>query len=100
MTMIRIELNNVKNINESLCGVARGVGYEVQSISSMRNSVSSQIQGRRNIQERINNVMKKMQNIENDIYALHRIVGYSTNAYTNLETELCKMCADKNFTIK
>ncbi len=97
MTMIKIELNDVKSINESLCEVGRKVGTEAGTINGMKNSVSTQIQGRRNIQDRINNVTKKMQNIENDIYALYRMISYSANSYTNLEIELCKMWADKRF---
>lgn len=95
MTVIKIAINSVNDVNEVLNSIKRNTGEVRNSVASLKNSVFNNIQARRNIRGRIQSVENKISEVETSLGELYSLINYSTNSYSVTEKELKKELEDR-----
>lgn len=94
MTMIRISLNDVKNTNEALKNISSDIDCVNNTVGGLKHSVDSGVQARKDIRNKIYNVEKKLNRIEEEINELYKMINYSTGSYTKTENDICRKLAE------
>ena len=88
MSEIRIDLKKVRKANYNLPSVVSNLSAQKRYVNMIRWRVPSEIQERREIQKRLDEILKRIEKEEERIQEIYKVTGSAVQQYVNLETAL------------
>ncbi len=88
MSEIRIDLKKVRKANYNLPAVVSNLSSQKRYVNMIRWRVPSEIQERREIQKRLDEILKRIEKEEERIQEIYKVTGSAVQQYVNLETTL------------
>lgn len=90
MSFIKLNINNIRNENVDLLLFRNELNKVINELVKLQNSVSMDIQSKRDIEQRIANTRKQLFLVEQRIVSLYKLINYSMDEYSKTEYELIR----------
>ena len=88
MAQINIDMKKVRNVNYNLPSVISNLSVQKRDINMMKWRIPSEIQNRRNIQERLDSILKEIEKVEQQLTDVYSVIGSAVAQYMNMEADL------------
>lgn len=88
MAEINIDMKKVRNANYNLPSVISSLSVQKRDINMMKWRIPSEIQNRRNIQGRLNSILREIEKVEQQLTDVYNVTGSAVAQYMNMEVDL------------
>ena len=88
MAEINIDMKKVRNANYNLPSVISSLSVKKRDINMMKWRIPSEIQNRRNIQGRLNSILREIEKVEQQLTGGYNVTGSAVAQYMNMEADL------------
>lgn len=88
MSVIKVNINNVRNENTELLLIREEISKSINEIEKIRNSLTIDTQNE--IDERLCNVSKQLFQLEDKVDSLYKMINYSMDMYSQNEYRMSK----------
>ena len=88
MAEINIDMKKVRNANYNLPSVISSLSVQKRDINMMKWRIPSEIQNRRNIQGRLNSILREIEKVEQQLTDVYNVTGSAVAQYMNMEAGL------------
>lgn len=88
MAEINIDMKKVRNANYNLPSVISSLSVQKRDINMMKWRIPSEIQNRRNIQGRLNSILREIEKVEQQLTDVYNVTGSAIAQYMNMEAGL------------
>lgn len=88
MAAINIDIKKVRNANGNLPQMISNLSVYKKDISMLKWRIPSEIQGKRNIEERLNIILCEMDRVGQQLNDIYKVTGSAVTQYMRMETNL------------
>ncbi len=85
---MKINLVSLKEENDKLPNNISQLHSYISTINNIKNSLPLEVANKKDIYYRLNDIIRDLEKIEDDIWLIKRFVGVSIDRYERLEQEL------------
>ena len=90
MPDVDIDIKRVRNANYCLPSVVSNLAAQKKYINMLKWKIPSEIQERRDIQRRLDDIIKRIEKEEERLNAIYKVTGSAVQQYISLETTLTR----------
>ncbi|MDE6209398.1 MAG: hypothetical protein K2M73_06965 [Lachnospiraceae bacterium] len=96
MAMIKVNINNVRNLNSTLHMYIKDIQQLENEMKLFKNDIEQSILFRERIEMRIININNKLSRLETELNDLYDVINSSMDEYSKTEFYLCQQWSKFN----
>ncbi|MCM1026246.1 MAG: hypothetical protein NC432_07405 [Roseburia sp.] len=88
MAEIKIDIKRIRNANYDIPPMISGLAAQRRYLNMLKWKIPEEIQGRRNIRERLDTVLRELEKAERQLDDVYRITGSAMAQYRDTEKKI------------